>query len=339
MHSIKPLLIHQPNHAIVFFVPKRFICFLSKKVYSKFERSDYFMKKKQRIISFMIALTLCLSVLSVIPTKTEAAEKYNIRTVADLKKMSKYPNAEFYLKKNLNLENKEWKPIGTEEKPFTGKFYGNGYTIKNLKITKTSKYAGLFGYTSGAEISNLCVTGEVKNVECYGGGIIGLADKGSIISYCISKVKVSGMDQIGGVVGCISDSEAEYCINYKTVNATGRASGGITADLYPSGNIVNCLNMGDVKGGNDLTGGITGGSTAGNISGSIVLGNVSSGSGRIGVIAGDNASYAGSRKSNYFLQTDNINFGFESVEGRTAITSSDDPMVKDILQAVGKKIK
>lgn len=297
------------------------------------------MKKKQRIISFMIALTLCLSVLSVIPTKTEAAEKYDIRTVADLKKMSKYPNATFYLKKNLNLKSKEWTPIGSKENPFTGKFYGNGYTIRNLKVSKTPTYAGLFGYISGAEIKGLRVTGKVSKVDEYGGGIVGFAGNNSIVSYCISKVKVSGKDQIGGVIGRISDSEANYCINYKTVKATGRGSGGITADLYPSGTIISCLNFGNVKGGNDLTGGITGGSTAGNISGCIVLGNVSSVSGRIGVIAGDNADYAGDRKANLFLQTDEINTNFTADESRQVITDEDDPNVETLSEFIKKGMK
>lgn len=297
------------------------------------------MKKAKRIIRIIAVLSLGLTVFLMLPKITDAAEKYNIKSVADLKKISKHPNAKFYLKKNLDLKNKEWIPIGTEENPFTGKFYGNGYTIKNLSVTKTNEYAGLFGYIDGAKICDLRVTGKVENVECYGGGIVGLANNKSVLSYCVSEVEVSGVDQIGGVVGRISDSKAKYCINYKAVHATGRGSGGITADLYPSGDIINCLNMGDVKGGNDLTGGISGGSTAGSIAGCIVLGNISSASGRTGVIAGDNADYSGDRKANFFLQTNEINSTYESSEDKKIITSSDDQAVKKILKAVSKKIK
>lgn len=295
----------------------------------------------------MLSVVFCLGlVLIMFPVKTEAAGgKYYIKSVSDLKKVSKHLNGKFYLKKNLNLKNKEWIPIGTKDKPFTGEFYGNGYTIKNLKVSKTKQYAGLFGYTEGAKISNLCVTGKVKNVEMFGGGILGLANKNSnnkktVLSYCVSKVEVSGMDQIGGVVGRISDSEAKYCISFGNVKATGRASGGITADLYPSGNIENCLVLGDVEGGNDLTGGISGGSTEGTISGCVVIGNIKSQGSRVGVIAGDNANYAGKRILNYFLKTEDINTAFDSVEGsRVEIDSEEDEQVERIMNKVKQKVK
>lgn len=291
---------------------------------------------------FLLPMLICMSlVLSMFPVEAVAAEqKHYIRSVSDLKKISENLSGKFYLKKNLDLKNNEWTPIGTENNPFTGEFYGNGYTIKNLKVTKTDRYAGLFGYAAGAKISRICVTGKVENAKEYGGGILGFAGEKTVLSYCVSKVKVSGADQIGGVVGRISGGEAKYCINYKTVTATGRAGGGITADLYPSGTISNCLSIGDVKGGNDLTGGITGGSTAGTISGCVVIGNIKSGGGRIGVIAGDNASYAGARRANYFLKTETVNSGFESIVGsREAIDSEDDAQVTRIKKAVSKKVK
>ncbi len=296
----------------------------------------------KKIKKSLLSLLVCMILVSLMfPAEAGAAEKkYYIRSVSDLKKISKNLNGKFYLKKNLDLKNQEWTPIGTADNPFTGEFNGNGYTIKNLKVTKTDNYAGLFGHAVGAKIRRVCVTGKVENVKEYGGGILGLAGEKTVLSYCVSKVDVSGADQIGGVVGRISGGEAKYCINYKAVTATGRAGGGITADLYPSGTVSNCLSIGDVNGGNDLTGGITGGSTAGTISGCVVIGNVTSAGGRIGVIAGDNASYAGARRANYFLKTETVNSVFESiVDSREAIDSADDAQVTRIKDAVAKKIK
>jgi hypothetical protein len=45
----------------------------------------------------------------------------------------------------------EWTPVGTGSgaNAFQGKFYGNGHTIKGLKIDGSKQYTGLFGYTSG----------------------------------------------------------------------------------------------------------------------------------------------------------------------------------------------
>ena len=50
--------------------------------------------------------------------------------------------------KKLGLSSFE--PIGTKDNPFTGLFYGNGKTIKNLNFEITANgYAGLFGYNEG----------------------------------------------------------------------------------------------------------------------------------------------------------------------------------------------
>ena len=50
--------------------------------------------------------------------------------------------------------NEEFSPIGTFDKPFTGKFYGNGHTIKNFTLISLSSnnevYSGFFGYVKGA---------------------------------------------------------------------------------------------------------------------------------------------------------------------------------------------
>ena len=51
-----------------------------------------------------------------------------------------------------------WTPIGTADKPFSGIFDGNSYTISGLK-SSGADHAGLFGYADGAEISKLIVKG------------------------------------------------------------------------------------------------------------------------------------------------------------------------------------
>ena len=94
--------------------------------------------------------------------------------------------------------------------------------------------------------------------------------------------------------------------------------GGITSDLYPSGaSVCNCENLGKVTGGNDLNGGITGGSTGGLVANCVNWGNVT-GRGRSGAIARDNASYAGSRYYNYFRKTATVNAGFNVIGSNCA---------------------
>ena len=290
----------------------------------------------KNLFGFVFVLALCMLAF---PGIKSWAKTYHIKTADDLRSVAADLNGKYYLDKDINLGGgKEWKPIGTDEAPFTGKFYGQGHNISGLKITTTEYNAGFFGVTKGATITKLSVDGKIKHVNTYAGGIVGHATDKTVIKYCISNVMVSGSHQIGGVVGRISDSSMEYCMNLNTVTASGRGCGGITADLYPSGTLKKCLNLADVSGGYDITGGITGGSTAGTVSGCINKGNVSCERGRIGAIAGDNASYAGARYWNYFLQTEDINANLKAVGSNCGvITSAKSKKISSLKKKINSK--
>ncbi len=64
-----------------------------------------------------------------------------------------------------------WIPVGTPEKPFTGIFDGNGYTIKNLKLVETEAkegkaFIGFFGYAEDATIKNVTFENVYMNIPC-----------------------------------------------------------------------------------------------------------------------------------------------------------------------------
>lgn len=191
---------------------------------------------------------------------------YKIYTVKQLQEVSKNMEAEYILMRDLDLSGiKEWEPIGTLEKPFMGTFNGNGHKIKNLKITTALDHRGLFGYVKTGKILNLTVSGKItiSSTTTYVGGIAGQIDKGSLVRKCNNRVEVSGVHQVGGVVGRVSESTMEKCNNYATIKATGRCVGGVTSDVYPSGTLTSCRNYGRVEGNGWLTGGISGGCTRG----------------------------------------------------------------------------
>ena len=71
-------------------------------------------------------------------------------------------------------------PIGSETAPFRGVFDGNGKTISD--INAECDYAGLFGYTDGAVISDLTVTGSFR-AETYAGAVVAYA-KDTVIEGC-----------------------------------------------------------------------------------------------------------------------------------------------------------
>ena len=64
-----------------------------------------------------------------------------------------------------------WNPIGSFEKPFTGTFDGNGYTIKNLTLVEDEAkegkaYIGFFGYAKDATIKNVTFENVYINIPC-----------------------------------------------------------------------------------------------------------------------------------------------------------------------------
>lgn len=57
----------------------------------------------------------------------------------------KYLTYNYALQVNIDLDDREWTPIGDEDHPFTGTFDGQGHTIKNLKVDSSKDNVGLFG--------------------------------------------------------------------------------------------------------------------------------------------------------------------------------------------------
>ena len=117
------------------------------------------------------------------------------------------------LKKDIELTG-DWTPIGTEEKPFRGNFYGanaamqwgtlayrgDPCVIKGMKVNAVN--AGLFGVTDGATIRFVDVEGGTVTGSGSAGGIVGWVRSGSV-EYCLSTATVSGGENAvtGGLVG------------------------------------------------------------------------------------------------------------------------------------------
>lgn len=121
-------------------------------------------------------------------------------------------NFYYELRTNIDLNYKEWKPIAGSDSlyGFEGYLNGNGYIIRNMKITKNSRFIGLFGYAKNCTIELLrlenvdidLITYEQTNV----GSLIGYAE-GALVDNVSSTghIKVNSLcsDNIncGGIIG------------------------------------------------------------------------------------------------------------------------------------------
>ncbi len=101
-----------------------------------------------------------------------------------------------------------WYPIGTEEHPFTGTFIGNDHQISNIFYSYDSipTDAGLFGYVSGGNISNLTVNGSGFKASWYSGAIAGRLMNNSVVNRCYSRCNAmfANKDSVGSCAGGIA---------------------------------------------------------------------------------------------------------------------------------------
>lgn len=92
-------------------------------------------------------------------------------------------------------------PIGSETKPFTGNFDGNGVIISGLTVDSDDSYVGLFGYVGAdAVISEVGLyKADISTNRYYAGGIAGY-NEGNISS-CFVHGSISGLQRVGGIAG------------------------------------------------------------------------------------------------------------------------------------------
>lgn len=147
-----------------------------------------------------------------------------------------------YLTQDINLAGREIQTVST----FGGYFDGQGYTIRGLSIQDPVSYTGLFCYTQqSAVIVNLNVSGNITpdGKRMVVGGIVG--DNSGILWNCTYDGRTAANDYVGGIAGFneVSGILIE-CTNRADI-AGAHYTGGITGENR--GNIVSCVNEGDVN--------------------------------------------------------------------------------------------
>ena len=162
-----------------------------------------------------------------------------------------------------------WLPIGTESKPFTGTFDGQGHTIRDLAVKTGKSLSGLFGKTQGATIKNFHVGGTVTISEGYSDhGVVAYAD-GTTISDVHSELTFTtgkandDTQHIGGIAGSLFNRcKVDRCsFSGRITDAGTNTIGGIAGYADGTSNkITNAINYGSVRttGSETNAGGILG---------------------------------------------------------------------------------
>ena len=206
-----------------------------------------------------------------------------------------------------------WLPIGvgSTETSFTATFEGNGHTIRNLFINRTTYLedpgaAGLFGFTGpsavirGIGLNNVRVTG-LASV----GALVG--ENWGIIRDSYAAGQVSGTTHIGGLVGynqVSEDSDQGWQIesSYAEVDVKGTDYvGGLIGLLYGT---LRATYASGIVSGDEIVGGLIGGNS-GKVRASFASGQVS-GRRSIGGLVGHNFDTIDSSYANTDVSGDNL---------------------------------
>ena len=268
-----------------------------------------------------------------------------------------------FLDSDLSLAGKSFKPIGKSSRYFRGVFDGQGHMISNLKMTSSSQYVGLFGYSRGLTIKNVILGSSCSITSSYSsssysayiGGIVGYCDTDNGPCTIENSVNMGGVTFsrsisryslfIGGIAGHLYpndyESTVKNCANYGDVTHSGTSGysyiGGIVGNTryssYRRVYIYNCLNHGTITHNGTTKNYLYLGGVAGNVSSTTLNNCMSLGDIKIGgdISPGNHTgSVIGSAHSNTYINycyyTNNLN-DYEMCESLSSTLIANTPSI------------
>ncbi|MEG0550559.1 MAG: DUF4430 domain-containing protein, partial [Vagococcus sp.] len=283
-----------------------------------------------------ISLLLCTSALmfgansafawdgTEVKEPSKEGDVYQIGSAEELAWFAKEVNSgktiDAVLTKDIDLENKQWSPIGTTSNSFKGIFNGKDFSIKGFNIEDGGSWLGLFGKNDGL-IKNFSIDGTLTTTGGNSSGSV-VAWNTKTIENISSSVEINAKTKtnVGGLVGQTTESSnitnSEF--NGNITSTSSQNTGGISGKST-SGNLIGNINYGNINGPSGSSqaqiGGIVGrvemtGTTV--IGNNINYGNISSDSknaylaGIIGHYTNRNTTFNSPDKHLFF---NSINFG------------------------------
>ncbi|MFM8884127.1 MAG: GLUG motif-containing protein [Solirubrobacterales bacterium] len=224
------------------------------------------------------------------------ADPYLVSTEAQLEALndSSYPTCAFRQTQDIALAGTTWAVIGFDyAHRFRGEYDGGGHLISNLNVSTThgSAYQGLFGYTVGATIKNLRVSGVVDIPGGFGNGaLVGLADTGTRVENVHSSVNVTSGGRVGGLIGWAAEVTVSRSSSTGDVTGTDNSVGGLigyargsslglttsVSDSYATGSVTGAAGYRGIAG---LIGAVDGSAPGVRVTNSYSAGSITGGTG------------------------------------------------------------
>lgn len=173
--------------------------------------------------------------------------------------ISDFEGYSFRLDNDINLNGKDWIPIGGKDNPFKGSIDGNGFRISGISVSgHDSDYVGFFGNIHRCTVRNLYIDGTVRqrdqaSIRC--GLVSGRATQSTIENVNVN-LKLS-LDMVkphdynndwywewyhGGVVG-----DSEYC-DYSSIESNAYIQDNIGGQQNHQSDISRSIYMGGIVG-------------------------------------------------------------------------------------------
>ena len=207
------------------------------------------------------------------PTATE----FYLNSASDLAGLAKIVNnntrtdwhpfykTTIYLTTDIDLNEKEWTPIGTalaDKTGFYGNFDGQNHTISNLWISNwANERAGLFGYThvdaegphqqfKNFTLNNATVVSSKNYVAAIAGSAF-VADFENV--HLTGDITIQGNGYVGGIIGhCYGSMNNCTVVGTGTINSTFWSCGSLIGYLGEGATGTNCKVIGTGDNGIEL---------------------------------------------------------------------------------------
>ncbi len=200
------------------------------------------------------------------PLARDFSKAVHISTAEELAAVTNDLDGIYILDNDIDLKGVAWTPIGDNNNPFYGEFYGNGHMIRNLSVdgffSSSVVRGGFFGCIGGRVNGlrvkgNVTVKSETSNDRCAG-GFAGSIFSGAFVDDCSFRGDVTCWgDCAGGFSGRINDSAvvAGCCVTGAVrkviVDTTNRGCGGFAGYMSPSSGggvrIMDCYSLASVN--------------------------------------------------------------------------------------------
>lgn len=221
----------------------------------------------KKSVLLILIFALALSSAFALSGEGTAINPYKVANISDLLTISndtglwdKYFNQIANIDASITLtlnDGAGFSPIGTDNINFSGSYDGQNYTISNLYINREdSEHIGLFGYSNGANISNVgLVDNEISGPQKTG-SLVGYLVNASSINNCYATGSVNGTNWVGGLVAYSQNSQINN--SYTTGFVSGWSSVGGLVGQSDSSTISNCHATGSLSQFSSQIGGLVG---------------------------------------------------------------------------------